>query len=134
MSDTNIMVSNLSDINYRGLQYSESEDMKYPFRLTGAEAVKNTIKLFLMSQWGDYGRNLDIGGTLYGSIGKLMNENSQNTIERTIRTALSRYSSIVVSTVKLIPLNEDRKWNIHIEFSDTHNKFTDDINLIVTEG
>lgn len=134
MSDNNILVSSLVDINYRGLQYSESEAQKYPFRLTGAEAVKNVIKMYLMSELGDYGRDITVGGPLFKVIGKLMNDNAQISIEEDIKAALSRYSNIVVSTVTLTRLKEDRKWNIGITFSDTFNKFTDSINLVVTQG
>jgi hypothetical protein len=134
MSDTNILVADLVDINYRGLQYNEAESQQYPFRLSGTEAVKNVIKMYLMSEWGDYGRDLTIGGPLFKTIGKLMNDNSQLTIERDIRSALSKYSNIVVSTVTVTRMNEDRKWKIGILFSDTYNKFTDSINLVITEG
>lgn len=134
MSDTNILVADLADINYRGLQYNEAESLRYPFRLSGTEAVKNVIKMYLMSEWGDYGRDLTLGGPLLKTIGKLMDNNSQLTIEQDIRDALSKYTNIVVSTVTVTRMKEDRRWNIGILFSDTYNKFTDSINLVITEG
>jgi hypothetical protein len=53
-------------------------------------------------------------------------------IEQDIRTALSRYSNIVVSTVVVEKIESERKWKISIHFMDTYNKFVDTINLVVS--
>lgn len=127
-----ILVENLVDLNYRGLQYNEADSQKYPFRLTGVEAVKNVIKLYLMSQKGDYGRDTYSGGILINTLSKLMDLSNSLKIEQDIRTALSRYSNIVVSTVVVEKIESERKWKISIHFMDTYNKFIDTINLVVS--
>jgi len=127
-----ILVENLVDLNYRGLQYNEADSQKYPFRLTGVEAVKNVIKLYLMSQKGDYGRDIYSGGILINTLAKLMDLSNSLKIEQDIRTALSRYSNIVVSTVVVEKIESERKWKISIHFMDTYNKFVDTINLVVS--
>lgn len=127
-----ILVENLVDLNYRGLQYNEADSQKYPFRLTGVEAVKNVIKLYLMSQKGDYGRDIYSGGILINTLSKLMDLSNSLKIEQDIRTALSRYSNIVVSTVVVEKIESERKWKISIHFMDTYNKFIDTINLVVS--
>jgi len=121
------------DFSYRGVQYSESEQYKYPFVLTGIEAIKNVIKMYLFSYKGDYGRNVERGGPLISIIGKSLNQNGEDEVKAKIENALASYSNIIVHTVKVSRDLTAKLWKVTIVFSDTYNKYTDQINTVIKE-
>ena len=133
-SSNSVDVTKYVDFNYRGYQYSESESQKYPFLLTSTEAIKNVIKMYLMSNKGDYGRDLMKGGPLLFILGKQMTEATQKDIEIRVKEALSVYTNIVVNSVNVTMDTSEKRWYVRITFSDSYNKFTDTINLAVNEG
>ena len=133
-SSNSVDVTKYVDFNYRGYQYSESESQKYPFLLKSTEAIKNVINMHLMSNKGDYGRDLSKGGPLLFILGKQMNEATQKDIENKIKDALSAYSNIIVNSVVATMDTAEKRWYVKITFSDSYNKFTDTINLSINEG
>lgn len=113
------------DVNYRGPTPNAD------FILTSTNAIKNIIKMYLMSEKGDYGRNIGKGGPLVTLLGKTMSDNDVPLVETKIREALSTYENIIIHTLKVERELEKRNWLITIMFSDTYNKFTDTTNLVI---
>jgi len=126
-------VTKYVDFNYRGFQSSPSLNQQYPFLLTSIDAIKNVIKMYLMSNRGDYGRNLIKGGPLIAAIGKTLNPSNKDTITDMISKAISIYTNIVVTNILVTPDIENKQWVINIAFSDTYNKFVGDINLSISQ-
>lgn len=110
-----------ADINYRG--YSSSE----VFLLTKIEAIKNAVKMYLMSQTGDYGRDVLSGGPLFPLLGKLAT--SEGEIRTTITEALKIYSNIIVTDVSAFFQTDIKTWKIKVSFRDTINKVQTSVDL-----
>lgn len=130
-TSTSIDVSKYIDFNYLGFQSNPSLNLIYPFVLRGTEALKNVIKMYLMSQRGDYGRNLAKGGPLISIIGKELSDANKKAINDLVQNAISIYTNIIVSSITVTADSIGRKWIIAIVFTDTYNKFIDTINLSV---
>lgn len=130
-TSNSIDVSKYIDFNYLGFQSNPSLNLLYPFVLTGTNAIKNVIKMFLMSQKGDYGRNLNKGGPLFSIIGKEMSDANRKNIVQRLNDALAIYTNIVISTIDVRADNINKKWVVSIVFSDTFNKFVDTINFSI---
>jgi hypothetical protein len=122
------------DFNYRGFQSSAAAAEQYPFLLTSIEAIKNVIKMFLMSDRGDYGRNLAKGGPLISAIGKTLNDINETNLIALIKNSLSIFTNIVVIDIRVNQDLINRAWLVTIRFSDTYNKFVDNINLSVSQA
>jgi hypothetical protein len=130
-----VAVDKYVDFNYKGFQSSISLNQKFPFLLQGIEAIKNVIKIYLMSQRGDYGRNLAKGGPVMVAIGKRLSDANVEQVKTIVKDAIAIYSNIVVNEVIVTADIENKGWIIKINFSDTYNKVTDNINLsIVQQG
>ena len=118
-------VEQLKDFSYRGIVPN------YNTILTGVDALKNVIKMYLMSEAGDYGRNINKGGPLVILLGKAMAEGDVDRVKKTVEDALSIYSNIILHKIDVVRELETRNWRITILFSDTYNKFTDSTNLVI---
>lgn len=122
-------VSNFADMYYGG--YSPSAPGQKVV-VTGTEAIKNVIKMYLMSQKGDYGRDVTRGGPLFNIIGKQVSNTTQQKIYDTVASAVATFDSIIITTLEVIKV--ERGWAIKIVFTDTTNKFVDSLNLSITEA
>ena len=132
MADTSSTdVSKYVDVNYLGFQSSLSLALQYPFTLTGVEALKNAIKMYLMSSPGDYGRNLTKGGPLYTVIGKEMNDSSKQNLLKLITKAINSYSTVVVQSIDIQQDVMNKRWLIKIFFADTYNKYVSSLGIAV---
>lgn len=121
-------VGNYADLYYGG--YNPASPSQ-PLIITGTEAIKNTIKMYLMSQKGDYGRNVTRGGPLFEVIGKQVSNPTKQAIYDSINAAVSSYSNIIVTSVDVVPIT--RGWKISVTFTDTGNKFVDTLNLAINQ-
>ena len=130
-SNTSVDVSKYIDFNYLGFQSNPSLNLLYPFVLTGTTALKNVVKMYLMSQRGDYGRNLAKGGPLFPLIGKEMSDANQKQVTTLIQSALAIYTNIIISSINVRADLTNRTWLVSIVFTDTYNKYVDSINLSV---
>lgn len=104
------------DIDYRG--YSSNPGSL--FFLSREYAIQNTIKMYLMSQAGDYGRDVGKGGPLFSLIGKAVTTPEE--LDNKIREALTIYTNIEVIQVTSSFISDDRRWVITLQFRDTLNK------------
>lgn len=109
------------DISYLGYDLTGHN----PFFLEKAEALQNTIKMYLMSQLGDYGRNIAKGGPLFPLIGKKAITTEE--LNTAIRNALKIYTNIVVLDVT--SEFEGTRWKISLQFSDTINKIESSVSF-----
>lgn len=112
---------NYTDLSYRGAQQGST------FVLKQNSAIKNAIKLYLFSQKGDYGRNVQKGGPLVDFIGKPIDDMQRDTIRRRLIAELSTFPNIVLNEVTVEGIKEKKLWRIQIVFTDVYNKFTDTI-------
>lgn len=113
---------NYTDFSYRGFSGTGS------FVLRQEDAIKNALKMYLFSQRGDYGRNVQKGGPLVEYIGKPIDDIMGAEIKRRIISEISSFPNIVVNEVKVVSYPEKKVWAVQIIFSDIYNKFTDSIN------
>lgn len=113
---------NYTDFSYRGFSGAGS------FVLRQEDAIKNALKMYLFSQRGDYGRNVQKGGPLVEYIGKPIDDIMGAEIKRRIISEISSFPNIVVNEVKVVSYPEKKVWAVQIIFSDIYNKFTDSIN------
>lgn len=110
-----IKLDNYIDLNYIGYNSSTGSMV-----LTGINAIKNVIKMYLLSQIGDYGRNLSKGGPLLSLIGKPMR--SEDDVKKIISDSLKIFSNIFIDSVEVKKELTQRLWVIKIIFSDSFNK------------
>jgi hypothetical protein len=130
-TSTSVDVSKYVDFTYLGFQSNPSLNLLYPFVLKGRDALKNVVKMYLMSQKGDYGRNLSKGGPLFSLIGKALSDANKKLVSDLIRKALAGYVNIVISSIDVSVDSQRKEWIVSIVFSDTYNKFVDSINLAI---
>ena len=126
MSITNTFaVSKFADLNFTG--YIPDGTI-----VTGPDAIKNVIKMYLMSQKGDYGRDITRGGPLFALLGKQVSDLNQKKIHDTIITAMGVFQNIVVTNLDVV--KAPRGWILNLTFTDTNNKFVDTLNLSIAEA
>lgn len=96
--------------------YDASEDNKGIIILEGAEAVKNALKLWLVSFKGDMIRRPDFGGYVTQWLFKSMDEDTRFDIRTAIRVGLEREFSpnVVIDSVKVTPDYVRESWEIEI--------------------
>jgi phage baseplate assembly protein W len=124
-----IDASKYIDVSYTGNVFSYLQDQTNTLILHGPEAVKNVMKLYLMSQKGDYRRNISKGGPMIAMIGKPLSDAYKATIEKNIADALSIYSSIVVTKVDAVADTENKRWVVRVSFTDVYNKLSSSMTL-----
>jgi hypothetical protein len=129
--NNNIDVSKYVDTNYNGYAFSPSLAATSPYILKGISAIKNVMKLYLMSNVGDYGRNLSKGGPMVTFLGKPITEIREEDLKNAITSALSIYSNIVVYDIVVAKDTVNRGWIITINFYDTYNKFVDSTQISI---
>lgn len=133
--NTNANVSNYVDFSYLGFASSPSLAQIYPFVLKGIDAIKNVIKMYLMSQKGDYGRNIAKGGPLVAIIGKPINDDTQAKIQSLIEDAINQFPNIILAQTFIKRDLTGRGWVVSLALTDIYNKFATTLNLsIITTG
>jgi len=110
-----------TDFSYRGFYTGGT------FILTQSAAIKNSLKMYLFSQRGDYGRDVTKGGPLVEFIGKPIDNIVKDEIRKKIISEIQKFSNIIVNSVVVQGVPEKKTWMIQIIFSDIYNKFTDTI-------
>jgi len=111
----------LLNVNITGIQKSSITDSIFLVR--GVEAIKNSIKLFLFSARGDYGRKVLLGGPLDFILGKPVTELTTSLIEKTIRDAIASFYTLDIADLTIIPDPEKMKYSITMYLSDEYNKY-----------
>ena len=129
MAINNVDTTKYIDVSYSGNSFSTFFDQTNTLILKGTGAIKNVMKLYLMSQIGDYGRNVTKGGPMMKVIGKPLTDDYGKTIQKTITDALSIYSNIVLTQVKATPDRENKRWKVSVAFIDTYNKVQDSFSI-----
>jgi hypothetical protein len=112
-----------SDVSYRGYSFIDA----WPFQLNKVSAIQNAIKMCLMSQAGDYGRDVLFGGPLFPLIGKAIL--SEQEIIDLITKALEAYSNVVVVEIQAKFDDPTKTWKINIRFRDTLNKIETSVDI-----
>lgn len=124
-----IDVSKYSDLPMSGATFNYTGSK---LQLTGVEAVKNVMKMYLLSEKGDYGRDLTKGGPLFDMIGKALTEDNKQQLTSKITTALQLFTSITLNTLDITLDRENKMFVVNLTFSDNYNKFIGNISLGVT--
>ena len=106
------------------------------FLITGINAIKNTIKLYLMSSSGDYGTDYTKGGPLVRFIGKAMDESHRLDLETSIKNAITQaltpaQASLVPTQIKVTGDYEKKMWICYVGFTDNYNKFITALNFAI---
>jgi len=122
------------DLSYKGAFSNDYENIRYPFILKDIEAIKNIIKMYLMSNQGDYGREITRGGPLISILNKQINDASEDMIKETIQAAMGQYTNIDIINITVTRDTIGRGWRIKIDFSDNLNKYITSLNLTIEES
>jgi len=122
------------DISYKGAYSNEYENIRYPFVLRDIDAIKNIIKMYLMSNRGDYGRELTKGGPLISILNKPINDSTEDIIKKTVEDAMAQYVNIQVNNISVSRDTVGRGWGIKVDFSDNLNKYITSLNLSIQES
>ncbi len=131
MAINGVDASKYSDVYYSGIYFSE-KSFTNTLMVRGSEAIKNTIKMYLMSQKGDYRRNVTRGGPMIDIIGKPLTDEYKDKIESRITAALEQYSNIIITFINAEKDLENKRWVVHVSFTDTFNKSSDSMTLGIT--
>ena len=117
MANSNsINVADYADISYSGSATTS-------LQITSIDAIKNVIKMYLLSKNGDYQRNVTKGGVLFDMIGKQLTDANSQTLQKKITDALNQFSNItVIKTIVSID-TQNKMFVANITFSDNYNKF-----------
>lgn len=86
-------------------------------KLTGADAFKNSILLWMGSQKGDYIRDPLKGGYILPYLGKPMTDDRSIDIRDAIEIGIDEDFdfTFVISEIKVIPIYESEYWEIYIK-------------------
>jgi len=102
-------------------------------QLIGIEAVKNVMKMYLLSEIGDYGRtNPTRGGPLFDMVGKPLTETNKQDLATRITNALQQFTNITLNTLDITLDNINKMFVVNLTFSDNYNKLYAGISLGVT--
>lgn len=98
-------------------------------QLTGIEALKNVMKMYLLSEIGDYGRDLTKGGPLYEMVGKPLNEENRQKITTKVTKALEQFTNITINTIEVTLDLMDKMFVVRLTFTDNYNKYYSGMSL-----
>ena len=115
-----------SILNYRDFPYFGPQNHT---TITVDQVVRNATKMILFSKLGDYGRNINKGGILVGTIGKSTDQITEDSLKRTIEDSISELANIRPTTIEVKFSREEKAWKIHVVFIDTLNKFVSSVDL-----
>ena len=101
-------------------------------QVLGIEAVKNTMKMYLLSKKGDYGRDISKGGPLYEMVGKPLIQSNADKIKTRTTTALTQFTNITLNTITVDLDLEKKMFIVKLVFSDNYNKFYSGLSLGIT--
>ena len=115
-------VSEYIDLNYYGINTDNNS-----LTVNSFSAVKQVIKLYLLSKPGDYGRNISKGGPLFSLLGKRML--SAKDVEDQVKEALTIFSNITVNNILATKDLQNRMWVVSMQIIDTTNKAMDNLTI-----
>lgn len=107
----------LKYLSEQELEDSNIEDVR---KIELSYLITNSIKMWLMSKVGDYGRlHPGIGGPLDEYIGKVISEDKAKDIENSLRTKIEQtFSSVVTTdTITVKPVPEKNMYQIYFVFT-----------------
>ena len=119
-----IDVTKYSDLPAGGPNYGSTT-----IQLTSIEAIKNVMKMYLLSETGDYGRNLSKGGPLFDMIGQTLNDVNRQKLATRITIALQQFTNITLNTLDINLDTVNKMFVVNLTFSDNYNKFYTGITL-----
>lgn len=116
------------DFNLRGHNLTDSSS---EFVLSGKEANKNRVMLWLYSKPGDYIRSPTRGGPLYAVIGKGMSQDDADSIRDSITLEFNSFfiDDLELFEVSVVPDTKRRRWNITLFVRDPIRRELFDIAL-----
>lgn len=119
-----IDVTKYSDLPATGISTSSQS-----LQVIGIDAVKNTMKMYLLSKHGDYGRSITVGGPLFTMIGKPLTQSNADLIKSNVTSALQNFINITLNTIDVTTDLEKKMFVVKFTFSDNYNKFYSGISL-----
>lgn len=100
--------------------------------LRNAEAIKNSFKMWLFSQKGDYGRKITKGGVLDWLLNKRINDITSQEIKDTLRNEIrSQFFDIDIADIVVEPALEEQKYKVTIYIRDDYNKLIIPVTLSI---
>lgn len=125
-------VREYADIEANGF-FAIGDDGRPITQVTGADAIKNVIKLYLFSAQGDYGRgggNPQKGGILFDAIGAQLTESNARWLETKISDGVAKaFDNIAVQKVVVSLDIENKMFVCTLYFSDDFNKLASNISF-----
>jgi len=100
--------------------------------LRNAEAIKNSFKMWLFSQRGDYGRKIAKGGVLDWLLNKPIHSITSEEIKDTLQDQIkNQFFDIDVADIVVEQIPESQKYKITIYIRDDYNKLIIPITLSI---
>lgn len=102
--------------------------------LTDVDALKNSLKMWLFSRKGDYGRKLGKGGPLDSLLGKPINETSTEEIRTLLKDSIKeQFYNLTAEEIQIEEIPENRQYKINLYISDNINKFIVNIPILLQQ-
>lgn len=105
------------DLNIAGYSL---DNISVEFSLSGTEANKNRVMLWLYSAPGDYVREPEKGGPLYAILGRALTQDSADSIEESITLSFNTLFAGDLNLVdtRVVPDTTARRWKITLYVND----------------
>lgn len=126
-------LSDYGDIHYQGFTTTGASPDGKPFVLKQADAINNAIKMLLLSQKGDYGRDFNRGGPLFSVLNRSAGPGVDREIKDVVIRALSDYTNITVQDVAVVRDDRGEKWKITIYYADLYSKLISSTSIALVE-
>ncbi len=121
---TGVDARNYVDISYSG-GFSIDDTGRVYTQVTGIEAIKNVLKLYLFSVRGDYGRDFQKGGILFDCIGMQLTDANCKQIESIIKKNIeATFPTFIVQDITVAIDAPNRMFIVTLWFADRYNKYT----------
>lgn len=128
LEETNSDFFALPNIPFHYIKWSP---MVNPFVLQNLQAVKATIKMYLLSQPSDYNRAMTEGGVLQEFIKKSMDDLHEDLIIAKLTEVMKRFETLITHDIKVVRELTTKTWLISISYSDLLNKYTTNTQLAI---
>lgn len=119
-SETALEFIDGKDFNYKGNNINAAEHQQEDFVLDGTEAIKNKVLFWLTSSQGDYVREPDKGGILWGLLGRSLTEENGRRAQQDIQTffEVNFRGELNLISVQVRGDKENKRWKIEMFVKD----------------
>jgi len=112
------------DLSYKGFSLMDAHNAISDFSLTGLDASKNRVMLWLISSPGDFVREPWKGGPLEALLGTPLTQERASIIQKSIQLAFSEFfeGDLSLAYVTVTPDTNLRRWIVTLAIDDSIRK------------